>query len=319
MGGVVKAVTKPLAMVANPTIGLGALTGSKAAGALGINLDDEQGAYATPEQKAAQAYRDFTSNYSGEMKDAEKGVQEGAFTKDLFGQGGLQSRMAQEGKDLESRGFQLTQGDREAYGQTAGDVSRLFGQQEQSAAASLARRGLGSGASGAAGATFSGIKGNKNEMLAQAQTQIAQKRMADTQQRLQANRAMQAQLADQGVGFQRQRYGDRERNVQNAYGMERDLNQENRQTLADQQAAVKPGLFSTIGQGLQRGIGQMAQAAPGMLAGGMGGTAASGGSGSMAGLFGQGGGAQAGSALGTPNQTMTMLPSKRGGNYGNYV
>lgn len=275
MGGVVKAISKPAAIVANPMIGLNALGGSKAAGALGLNLDDEQGAYATPEQKAAQAYRDFTANYGGEMRDAEKGVQEGAFTKGLFGEGGLQTQLGAEGKDLASRGFQLTQGDREAYGQTAGDVSRMFGQQEQATTQNLARRGLASGASGAAGAAFSGIQGNKNEMLAQAQTQIAQKRMADTQQRLQQNRQMQSQLANQGVGMQRDRYADRERNVKGAVGLERDLNQENRQTLADQEAAVKPGLFSTIGQGLQRGIGQMAQAAPGMLAGGVGGMFAS--------------------------------------------
>jgi hypothetical protein len=282
MGGVVKAISKPAAIIANPMIGLNALGGSKAAGALGINLDDEQGAYATPEQKAMQAKRDFLGNYSGEMKDAEKGVQEGAFTKSLFGEGGVQSQLTKEGADLASRGYSLQPQDYEAYGQTAGDVSRLFGQQEQSAAASLARRGLGSGASGAAGAAFSGIKGNKNEMLAQAQTQIAQKRMADTNQRLMQNRALQSQLASQGVNMQRDRFGDRRRNVDEGVSLERQMNEENRQTLSDQQAAVKPGLFSTIGQGLQRGIGQMAQAAPGMLAGGLGGTLASSGANPLA-------------------------------------
>lgn len=233
----------------------------------GIGLDDEQGAYVTPEQKRAQEYQKFLGDYSGEMNNAEKAVQEGAFTKDLFGKDGLQSQISKEGTDLASRGYSLQPQDYEAYGQTAGDVSRLFGQQEQATSQNLARRGLMSAGSGAAGAAFSGIQGNKNEMLAQAQTNIAQKRMADTQQRLQANRNMQMNMANQGVGFQNQRYQGKGQALSGSMGVEAGMNEQNRQTLQDQQAAVKPGLLSTIGQGLQRGIGQTAQAAPGMALG----------------------------------------------------
>lgn len=313
MGGAIKSIGT--AVLGGPA----ALIGSKLAPKLGLGLDDEQGAYATPEQKQQKQYQDYMANYDKNMGEATKGVQEGAMTKGLFGEGGLQSQLGTEGSDLASRGYSLTQGDREAYGQTAGDVSRMFGQQDQAATAQLARRGLGAGASGAAGAQFSGIQGNKNEMLAQAQTSIAQKRMADTNQRLQQNRVMQSQLAGQGVGMAKSNFADKGSALGAAAGVEGNINNQARQTLADQQAAVKPGLFSTIGQGLQRGVGQMAQAAPGMLVGGMGGGAASAGGGQMAGLYGQGGGAEAGSALGTPNQTFSMMPSKRGGNYGNIV
>jgi hypothetical protein len=116
----------------------------------------------------------------------------------LYGEGGLQSQLGAEGKDLASRGYSLQQPDYEAYGQASGDIARQFGQQEADASKMLARRGLGGASSGAAGAAFSGLAGNKNEMLAKAQTDIAQKRMQDTTQRLQANRALQAQLGQQG-------------------------------------------------------------------------------------------------------------------------
>jgi len=255
-------------------VGLAAATGGMslavpaAAKKLGIGLEDEQGAYVTPEAQQAALYRGFANDYDNQMKLADKGVQESALTKGVYGEGGLQSQLGTEGKDLASRGFQLTQDDREAYGQASGDVARLFGQQEQDTAQSLARRGLGSASSGAAGAAFSGLAGNKNEMLAKAQTNIAQKRMENTQNRLIQNRQLQGQLAQQGADMSRGRYEDKGSSLFKAMTAEDRQNQAKEQALANQQAAVKPGLFSTIGQGLQRGIGQMAQAAPGMAVGG---------------------------------------------------
>lgn len=240
--------------------GIATLGGSEVALAagkkLGIGLEDEQGEY----NKTDDA-QDFYKNYDREMGRAEKGVQEGALTKGLFGEGGLQSQLGAEGKDLASRGFQLTQDDREAYGQVSGDVARMFGQQEQDATRALARRGLASASSGAAGATFSGLAGNKNEMLAKSQMQIAQNRMDNTQKRLTENRRMQGVLGETGAGLAQQRYSDKGQSLVTAAGLRG-------QDMAAQQAAVKPGLFSTIGQGLQAGIGNLATQAPGMLVSG---------------------------------------------------
>jgi hypothetical protein len=254
-------------------VGLGAMTlgGSELwrAGAkkLGMNADDEQGAYATPEDKAKQDYQKFLTDYPGQMGEAEKGVQNSAMTKGLYGEGGLQSQLGDEEKRLASQGYGLQQQDHEAYGQTAGNISRLFGQQDQAATSDLARRGLASADSGTAMAQYAGLAGNKNEMLAQAQTQIAQKRMADTQSRLQATRQQMQSLGMQGSQLADSRYNTKGAALGQNVAMEGQLNNENRQTLMDQQAAVKKGLFSTIGQGIQSGIGSVAQAAPSLALG----------------------------------------------------
>lgn len=155
---------------------------------------------------------EFTMNDSqiAEMRDrlatgattgsryASEQVRSDPMSSGLFGEGGLQDRLGTEEKDLASRGYGLQGSDREAYGQAAGDISRQFGQQEQDVSKMLAKRGLGGGSSGAAGAAFSGLAGSKNEMLARAQTDIAQKRMQDTTQRLQATRNMMGTLGAQG-------------------------------------------------------------------------------------------------------------------------
>lgn len=266
---------------------------------LGIGLNDEQGAYLTPEQKRQKEYQDFLSDYNTNKVGAEHAVQYGDFTSGLYDpETGLQQQVEKEGRDLAGKGFQLQQEDREAYGQASGDIARQFGQQEQDLSQSLARRGLASAGSGAAGAGFSGIQGNKNEMLAKAQMQIANQRMQNTQQRLQQNRQMQQSLASQGVGLRKGEFEEKRSALGGAAGIEQGLNEQNRQTMADQQAAVKPGLFSTIGQGLQAGIGTLATQAPGMLAtGGFGGGGA--------------GGTAGGSGMFAPTNT-TRLPASRG-------
>jgi hypothetical protein len=243
--------------------------GQKGLKALGINLDGEQGEYVDPAKEQSYLFNKFAGDYDNQMKLAEKGVQESALTKNLFGQGGLNDRLAGEEQKLASTGFQLQPEDHEAYGQVAGNVSRLFGQQEQNAAQSLARRGLASAGSGAAGATFSGLAGNKNEMLAAAQTQIAQKRMADNMQRLQQTRSLMSSLGNQGAQLSRQRYDDKRGVLLDSVNVERGINDTNRQAMQDKQDAWKPGLLETIGTGLQAGIGKMATEAPGYAVGGM--------------------------------------------------
>lgn len=275
MGLLKKITSNPLrAAAAVGTFGSSelALAGAKK---LGLTLDGEQGEYVTPEQHQQRLYRAFANDYDNQMNLADKGVQESAMTKNLYGQGGLNERLNSEEQKLASQGFQLTQDDREAYGQTAGDVSRLFGQQEQAATQNLARRGLASASSGASGAMFSGLAGNKNEMLAKAQTDIANKRMQNTLQRLQQTRNQMQTLGVQGADLARTRYQDKGQGLMNAVNVENLGNEQNRNALQDKNDAFKPGLLETIGNGLQTGIGNLASAAPGMAVGGLGGGAAS--------------------------------------------
>lgn len=125
----------------------------------------------------------------------------------LFGQGGLMNRLDSEEQNLAKQGFKLTEGDHEAYGQAAGNIARLFGQQEQGMAQSLADRGLAQGGSGAALAGFAGLQGNKNEQLAQSQMQIANQRMQNTTQRLQQSRELLGNLGTVGANAIQQQYG----------------------------------------------------------------------------------------------------------------
>lgn len=122
-------------------------------------------------------------------KYATEQVQNNPLLGQMFGSGGqlqkgigLEDAQVQRLNDLQNQGFQLQPEDMTQYGQTSGNISRLFGQQGNQAASDLASRGLSS--SGAAGATFSGIAGNQNEQLAQAQQQIMQQRFQNTQNQI---------------------------------------------------------------------------------------------------------------------------------------
>lgn len=95
--------------------------------------------------------------------------------------------------DLNNQGFQLKPEDYDLYGQTSGNIARMFGSQGNQVSQDLASRGLASAPSGAAGAAFSGLAGNQNEMLAQAQQQIMQQRFQNTQQQIQQTMQHQAQ------------------------------------------------------------------------------------------------------------------------------
>lgn len=194
-----------------------------------------------PQVNQANAYNNFANNsdqeYNSEYTNAESALMNRPTTQGLFGAGGLNDRLGTEEKDLASTGYGLQGADREAYGQAAGDISRQFGQQEQDASKALARRGLGGGASGAAGATFSGLAGNKNEMLAKAQTDIAQKRMADTTQRLQATRNQMQSLGMAGnqaiQSGANDRYNAKSASLGKAAGIESGVNDQGRQANED--------------------------------------------------------------------------------------
>ncbi len=150
---------------------------------------------------------------------ATQEVQNNPILGSLFGKGGALESSLQKEQELQKQGFQLQPEDHEAYGQASGNIARLFGQQENQLAQSLANRGLGAAPSGAAGASFSGLAGNKNEQLARAQMQIANQRMQNTMNRI----SQQQQFASQ-LGGQAQNAINSQRNAQLAGAAQRQGN-----------------------------------------------------------------------------------------------
>lgn len=237
------------------------------------------------------ALMQFQSDYDQDptrlLSQSTKDVQENDILGQLFGKEGALSRANQEEQRLASQGFNLTPEDHEAYGQSAGDIARLFGQQEKSATSSLARRGLGGAESGAAVAAFSGLAGNKNEQLAKAQMDIAKQRYADNMQRLQNTRSFMQGLGGQAQQALNSRYDQR----QGASGRKRnellqlaELQQKQQQIgnaaaqgeFDNQQNTRKGGLFESFGEGLKSSAfqigsapGKVASSAAGKMGGGM--------------------------------------------------
>ncbi len=227
--------------------------GVNAVGSL-VGLGGKQEDYYQPTQRAAKNLSSYVSDNDRAQNEAKAQFLGTPGNEALFGDKGLASQLAQEQNNLATQGYGLTQGDQEAYGQTSGNIARLFGQQDQQAAQSLARRGLASAGSGAAGAAFSGLAGNKNEMLAKAQTDIAQKRMADTQSRLQNTRQLMAGLGHQATGdignMRAQKLGELQADI----GGEGGVNAQNQQSAADKRGAKGKGLFDAVGSGVMSGI-----------------------------------------------------------------
>lgn len=138
---------------------------------------------------------------------ATKQVQNNPILGQLFGNNGALSGALGKEQDLQKQGFQLTPDDKEAYGQASGDIARMFGQSENNLSQSLANRGLSAGPSGAAGASFSGLQGNKNEQLAKAQTNIANQRMQNTMQRIAQQQKFATDLGQQGASAINDQFG----------------------------------------------------------------------------------------------------------------
>ena len=242
---------------------------------------DNQAADATAQEHAFQEELVFNP-LTGTMMASEQ-VRDDPVLSKLFGKEGLLSRAETEEKDLAGRGYSLQQEDHEAYGQTSGNLARMFGQQEQDVAASLASRGLAAAPSGAAGQAYSGLAGNKYEQLAKAQTDIAQKRMQTNMQRLQQTRSLMQglgsdygnQLSNQynrnmaGIQARRGNTGAMAAQQQNQQGMA----QGQANTAFEQKESTRtPGFGETmanlgtnfvgqLGGGLGQGLGQAAGAA----------------------------------------------------------
>lgn len=231
MGGIMKSAGGLLGLSSGPQTGADNTSGANAVAALA----DTNNAYSDPGMQAALAAYANGTESSGDVlgtkltgpgatpygqasiadrlagsaltgsKFATEQVQKNPILGSLFGEGG--QLQGAEGKlnDLQSQGFNLTQGDNTLYGQESGQIANQFGQQGNDVANNLAMRGLSS--SGAAGAAFSGIAGNQNEMLANAQQQIAQQRFKNTQDQIAQQQGFISSLGGQAETAINQQYG----------------------------------------------------------------------------------------------------------------
>lgn len=219
------------------------------------------------------------------QKFASEQLQSDGVMGKYFGKGGMQDqvlgaqsgleanldedRNALKGKD-ESYG--LNENDLKAYGQASGNIARQFGQGEQSLSQSLASRGLAQGASGSAGAQFSGLQGNKMEQLGQLQQQISQNRintakgLAEFRSNADADRASRNQQAalnlgslganaignarNQNMGAKSEMASETNAGAQQGRALNSDQqNQENNQ-FAQQQATRKKSFGEQLGDSL---------------------------------------------------------------------
>lgn len=155
----------------------------------------------------------FTDPLTGSKVAAEQ-VQSNPLLSGMFGQDGLMGQRQAEESDLASRGYNLQAEDHDALGQANDMIARQSSMEEGALARALQSRGLAQGASGAAGAGFSGLMGNKFERLAGQQKDIAMKRMESTRARLQDLRQINNQTNQLAQGALNDQY------TRNASGVE---------------------------------------------------------------------------------------------------
>lgn len=142
---------------------------------------------------------------TGASDFATNQVQNNSVLGQLFGKGGTLDRTNQEEQDLSKNGWSLKPEDMQAYGQASDNLAREFGSSGGSLAQALSDRGISN--SGAAGAAFSGLQGNKLEQLGQVQRQIANDRMNTNMQRLGQTRQFLSGLSGQASNDINQQYG----------------------------------------------------------------------------------------------------------------
>lgn len=197
-------------------------------------------------------------------------VQNNGILGGLFGQDGQLNKAESKLDNLNSQGFQLTPDDQTLYGQTSGNIARMFGAQGNQASQDLANRGLASAPSGAAGAMFSGLAGNQNEMLANAQQQIMQQRFQNTQNQIAQQQNFVSQLGQQGANDINQQYGRQLSGAQNQkQGLEQAGGLQQGANSAQNQYGLQKSMFDTantpanIGDYASAGAGQYTQAMSG--------------------------------------------------------
>lgn len=172
------------------------------------------GTYSNEGQKAEAANALATGATTG-SKFATEQVQNNGILGGLFGQNGQLNKAESKLDDLNNQGFELKPEDMTLYGQTSGNIARMFGAQGNQMSQDLASRGLAAAPSGAAGAMFSGLAGNQNEMLANAQQQIMQQRFQNTQNQIAQQQNFISQMGQQGANAINQQYGRQLSGAQN--------------------------------------------------------------------------------------------------------
>ena len=226
--------------------------------------------------------QEFATSPLAAGRFAQEQVGMGPLTGRLFGadNSALSRALSEEQQYARPEASRLGTNEYTQYGQLAGQATRLAGQQEQALAQSLAKRGLSSAPSGAAGAAFSGLAGNKYEQLANIQQNIARQKFDDTMNRLQSARnlmttlsgqqqnAINAQLQSQFTGRQAseaaraQRMGELQASAGGELGRLSQQEQQRMQEIASKQAATTPTLGEAFGRGLL-GSAEMIGASPG--------------------------------------------------------
>ena len=202
------------------------------------------------------------NNPNTSSKYATDQVQGNSLFSGMFGKGGYQDQLQNEHQNLSQNGYSLTPQDHEAYGQASDNAARMFGQEGNQVSAQLASHGLAAGGSGGAGVAFSGLAGNQNEQLAQAQRSIASDRMNMNLQRLNSvrgaitNTQAQAQSALGQQENQNQRGVDNYNNLQQSAlnAGEANQNQENNQW-QQTQSSTSPTFGSMLGGSLTHVLG----------------------------------------------------------------
>lgn len=222
------ALSSNLANASVPSSNLGGLpTGGVLGGQIAQAAQNLPGASANNAYNSQAAIDSLFTNPETAGLAASSQVMNNPLYSGLFGQSGLQGqaegnygnatnnlasdRQALSGND---QSYGLQNSDLAAYGQAADAIGRNTAQQSQGIAQSLAQRGLGNAASGAALSSYAGLYGNQAEQLAGLQQQISQNRintaMNLAQARNQSDLAQQqgaGQLATSLGGLGSQAYG----------------------------------------------------------------------------------------------------------------
>lgn len=244
-----------------------------------------------------QAMSDFTNALATGAgtgsKFAAEQIAENPMSKGLFsGPDSYQNQLMNEQRGLSEQGYGLTQGDKEAYGQAAGNIARQSGQEESQLSNALASRGLSAAPSGSALMAYSGSMGNKNERLAQAQTNIANQRMQTNMQRIAQTRQALNQTIGQGQEALQNQYGRQLAGAQNQQQNALNTGNSYQNMLNARQAQNNQGfqqVESTKGPSFGDVIGGIGTGLLGAATGGLGAGLAAGIGGAVKGAIGGGG------------------------------
>lgn len=183
----------------------------------------------------------------------------------IYGDKGYNQSLLNENNQIANTPWTLTPQDTGAYSQAAGDTARMFASSGNSLQNELAARGLGSGDNNVAGAAFSGLAGNKNEMLANSQRQIADARYAMNLNRLNSVRSQITNQQQQAMNDLGQQEGENNTALnqwnntnQNALNAGLANQNEINNQWNEQQSTKTPTFGQMLGSTLTQAFGNMA-------------------------------------------------------------